>query len=169
MTKKLHRTSAKKRLNDAGISDKKISELQNRYRTYWGEDGIVTWKLISIKRGKAIATKTLTPGRKFTLDFTVDNTRLVDRGVWDVATVRLFFRDENGNIQPYVQKAVKLTASGAIELIGPDCIPLSGGMAACYVRTRGKTGWGKLEISTDGLAPIEINFRALKDKSDMRW
>ena len=161
--------AAKKRLNDAGISDKRITELQNRYMTYWGEDGIVSWNLIAIKGGKAIEKKTLTPGRKFTLDFTVDNTRLVDRGTWDVATVRLFFRDENGNIQPYVHKAVKLTVSGAISLIGPDSIPLLGGMAACYVRTRGVTGWGKLEISADGVAPLEINFRALKDKSEKRW
>jgi hypothetical protein len=54
---------------------------------------------------------------------------------------------------------VKIITSGAIELIGPDVVPLMGGMAGCYIRTRGKTGWGTLEVSADGMKPVLINFR----------
>ena len=154
--------AAKQRLNDAGIDDKKISALQNRYVTDWGEDRVVTWRLDAVKDGNVIASRTLTPGRKFRLEVKTDGTELTDRDSWDMATMRIAVLDEHGNRQPYCQRAVKLKAEGAVELIGPDCVPLAGGMTGCYVKTRGIAGSGSLELRADGMEPVRISFNVKK-------
>lgn len=151
--------AAKSRLNAAGISDKTIAELQNRYMTYWGEDGVVTWKFLVVKDGRAIATRTLTPGRKFSLCVKADTLDMVEKDSWDMASVRISVRDENGNVQPYCQRALSLKAYGAIELIGPECVPLSGGRAGCYVRSRGVSGRGFLVVRADGMDMVNTIFR----------
>lgn len=151
--------AAKERLNAAGVSDEKINELQNRYMTSFGEDGAVEWRIFSIKGGKAIASRLLTPGKKVYLDVQVDTKKLIEDDTWDMATVRITARNEHGHPQIYCQRALKLTVSGPIGLIGPDCVPLMGGSAGCYVRSKGRNGMGKLEISADGIETVTVNFR----------
>ena len=151
--------AAKERLNAAGVSDERINELQNCYMTSFGEDGAVEWRIFSIKGGKAIASRLLTPGKKVYLDVQVDTKKLIEDDTWDMATVRITARNEHGHPQIYCQRALKLTVSGPIELIGPDCVPLMGGSAGCYVRSKGRNGMGKLEISADGIETVTVNFR----------
>ena len=151
--------AAKSRLNAAGISDRKITELKDRYLTYFSEDGTVSWRIFSIKGGKAIASRLLTPGRKMYLDVQADTKRLIDEDTWDMATVRITVRNEHGHPQVYCQRAVRLTVFGSIELIGPDCVPLMGGSAGCYIRSKGRGSMGKLEISADGMEKVTIDFR----------
>ena len=68
---------------------------------------------------------------------------------WDAASIRLRMVDQNGNLCPYYQEPVTLTASGAIELIGSSLTSFKGGMTGSYVRTTGKTGEGKLTVTTE--------------------
>ncbi len=150
--------AAKKRLNDAGISDKTIVDLQNRYMTGWGRGGAPSWRILAIKNGGVIAAHTLTPGRKFSLCVEADTRELIDGDSWDMATVRISVRDENGNVQTYCQRALELKAYGSIELIGPEIIPLSGGMAGCYVRTRKVPGRGFLNVRANGMDMANIIF-----------
>lgn len=147
----------KKRLNDRGIDDSQIHDLQNRYMTYWG-DGICTWRLDAVKDGRIITSRTLTPARDLHLEISVDSQELTETGSWDMASIRITARDANGNLQPYCSRALKLSASGAVELIGPDCVPLMGGMTGCYVRTKHLSGTGQLNICADGMPPVSIDF-----------
>lgn len=150
--------AAKKRLNDAGISDLKIDDLRNRYMTYWG-DGIGTWRLDAVKDGQTVMSRSLAPAIKVHLEVQADTDVLCEEDSWDMATVRITVRDQNGNLQPYCARALKLSVSGAIELVGPDCIPLSGGMTGCYVQTNGTAGTGKLTIHADGMPEVTLDFR----------
>lgn len=149
--------AAKKRLNDSGIADQTISMLQNQYMTYFGERTVV-WRLDGIKDQKVVISRTFTPAKELHLDVNVDCTELYEDGCWDMATVRIAVKDENGNTQPYCCRALKLETSGEIELIGPDCIPLAGGMTGCYVRTKGSSGAGSLVIRADGIPTCQIDF-----------
>ncbi len=159
--------AAKKRLNDRGIKDEQIHDLQNQYMTYWG-DGICTWRLDAIKNSKVVISRSLTPARDIRLDVSVDCCDLSEEDSWDMSSIRITARDTNGNLQPYCSRALKLSASGAVDLIGPDCVPLMGGMAGCCVRSKGVAGPGQLTISCDGMPPVRIDFSVrIADKEEL--
>ena len=67
--------------------------------TGWGRGGAPSWRILAIKNGGVIAAHTLTPGRKFSLCVEADTRELIDGDSWDMATVRISVRDENGNVQ----------------------------------------------------------------------
>ncbi len=153
--------ACKKRLNDSGIDDQQINTLKDRYMTYFG-DGVCTWRLDAVKDGSVIISRSLSPARDLHLEVSADSRELAENGSWDMASIRITARDANGNLQPYCSRALKFSVSGAVELIGPDVIPLMGGMAGCYVRTKNTAGPGSLTISADGMAPVQIDFTVLR-------
>ena len=96
--------------------------------------------------GALVATKQLGSMREYTLQVTPSCTVLHENNSYDVAEVHITARDQYGNLCPYINKAVKLSAKGAIQLIGPDVIALQGGMFGVYVKTVGKKGKGILRV-----------------------
>ena len=103
--------------------------------------------------GKLAVTEKIGSMFSYTLEVTPTSTVLHENNSYDVAEVHIVARDQFGNVCPYVNKAVKLSTSGAIELIGPDVIALQGGMFGTYVKTVGKLGKGTLRV--DG---VEVEF-----------
>ena len=67
--------------------------------------------------------------------------------------------DENGNLLPYSNEAVRLTIEGPIELIGPDIFALRGGMAGFYVKTTGEAGRARVKLSCPRLEDKVIEFK----------
>ncbi len=153
--------TAKKRLNERGINDQQINSLKDRYMTYFSE-GTCTWRVDAVKDGSIIKSRSLSPARDLHLEVSVDTRELAEEDSWDMATVRITARDANGNLQPYSARALKLSVSGAVGLIGPDAVPLMGGMAGCYVRTANAAGPGSLTISADGMESVRIDFTVRK-------
>ena len=62
------------------------------------------------------------------------------------------------NVAPYAQLPVRLKLEGAAQLVGPDVVTAEGGMCGTYIRTVGESGSAKLTVSTDGLAPVVVEF-----------
>ena len=75
-----------------------------------------------------------------------------------MAAVRIRVLDEHDCLAPYAQLPLRLQASGAIELCGPELCCAEGGSTGCYVRTRGETGEGELRIESSDLAPVILRF-----------
>ena len=103
--------------------------------------------------GKLVATKKIGSVFSYTLDVTPTKTVLHENNSYDVAEVHIVARDQFGNVCPYVNRAVKLSCSGAIELIGSDTVALQGGMFGTYVKTTGKLGKGVLRVDD-----VEVQF-----------
>ena len=101
------------------------------------------------------------------LDVQTDTHQLVDGPSWDMASVRIRAVNEFGAVRTWCSHSLNFYAEGAVELIGPASIPLTGGMAGCYLRTRGIAGEGRLTIAMDGAEPVTLTFQVTKAKEEI--
>ena len=132
----------------------KLVQLYNKYEGSWGSAANEV-KLEAYKDGKLVATKTVGSTTSYALEVSPSSRTLHEGNTYDVAAVQIVARDQNGNVCPYVNKAVKLAVEGAIELIGPDVIALQGGRFGTYVKTVGKAGKGYLHVD-DQVIEFEV-------------
>ena len=101
------------------------------------------------------------PVTKIDLDINVSHTELVEENTYDVASIQIKAIDDNGNVLPYYQEAVRLEAEGPIEIIGPKYVTLRGGMSGTYVKTLGTSGKASLKIITDNINEKVIEFNVV--------
>lgn len=134
-----------------------MQRLFYRYVGSWGGE-VVHWRFDAVKDGQVIASRICGPGEETVLHAEADSVQLCDGDSWDMATVRMSARNEYGAVQTYCSRAVRLKAEGAVELVGPEAVPLAGGMAGCYVRTKGVAGEGILTAEMDGAPPVTVRF-----------
>ena len=148
---------ADKCLNEYQMTVDQIIDLYGKYVENWGAKSSV-YRFDAIVNGEVVKTVTKTPMNKMSLLSEVSHTKLSEAGSYDVAAVRLRAVDENGNLLPYCNEAIKLTAEGPIEFIGPDILSLRGGAAGFYVKTTGERGVAKVKISCPRVDDIIIDF-----------
>ncbi len=135
-------------------------ELYNKYISNWG-GAVTTYKFQAMKNGKVVKEVVRKPVTKIDLDINVSHTELVEENTYDVASIQIKAIDDNGNVLPYYQEAVRLEAEGPIEIIGPKYVTLRGGMAGTYVKTLGTSGKASLKIITDNINEKVIEFNAV--------
>ncbi len=132
-------------------------ELYGKYVGDWGGAATV-WRFESIKDGKIVSVKELSPDVKTHLDVRASSTKLKEGDTYDMAMVRIRLLNSYGNVQNYVQIPLLLEASGSVELAGPSVVTLEGGMTGCFVRTKGMAGEGSLKVSCEGCEDVYLNF-----------
>ena len=133
--------------------------LYNRYIGIWGGQS-TSYRFEAVKDGKVVKVVEKGAAKKAVLSVDVDHTHLVEDISYDVASIRIKVVDEHQNVLSYYQEPIQIQTEGAIELIGPSCISLKGGMAGTYVRTTGVGGTGKLILSGEQLGSVLIDFTA---------
>jgi beta-galactosidase len=85
---------------------------------------------------------------------------------YDVAAVRVQAVDEWDNLLYFSAEPLRLTVEGPIEIIGPDVIPLRGGMGGTYVRSTGVPGRAVLTLSNRQLGEVKIPFTVKLTQSE---
>ena len=137
------------------ITMEEATRLYGKYIGNWGGD-VITYRFEAVRDGRVVGTiiksPVLTRSMEIRIGAETDNNGcylLKEQDAWDAASVRLRMVDQNGNLCPYYQEPVALSASGAIELIGPSLTSFKGGMTGTYVRTAGRAGEGMLKITTE--------------------
>ncbi len=156
-----------KMLTFHGMSVKDIVDLYQKYIGDWGGKA-TSFKFEAIKNGQVVKTIVKETVTEVSLKIEVSSSELCDDRSYDVAAVRIKAIDQNGNVIPYFAESVRLKTEGAIELIGPRNVPLRGGMAGTYVRTKKHRGsTGKLCIKLDAPEKIrkEIVFKVKEGDS----
>ena len=148
---------AAKCLNVYNVTVNQIVDLYTKYVGNLGSQGTV-YRFDAIKDGKVVKTVTKTQMNKIRLEIEVSHTNLHEGNSYDVSAVRILAVDENGNLLPYSNEAIKLTLEGPIALIGPDIFSLRGGMTGFYVKTTGEKGKAKVKISCSRVEDIIIDF-----------
>lgn len=131
--------------------------LYSKYVANWGDE-VTTYRFKAIRNGEVVAKIEKKPFSRIHLDIDVDTKTLAEKETYDVASLRLRMRDENGNLLPFCQEPVKLHAEGAISLMGPEIISLKGGMGGTFVRTNGNQGKGVLTITAEG-TEYKVTFK----------
>ena len=140
-----------------GMNINKIVDLYTKYVGDWGGKSTV-YRFEAIKNGKIVKTVTKTPMSKMQLEIDASNTVLSEKTSYDVAVIRIRAIDENGNLLPYCNEAIKASVEGPLEIIGPDIISLRGGMTAFYVKTVREKGKAKFKISSPYLEDKTVEF-----------
>lgn len=148
-----------------GFSREDGLRLYGNYVAGWGGQ-VVRWRFDAVKDGRVVASAVRCPGDTLALEVNADTDTLTDGPSWDMATVRIRAVDEFGAPRVYCSRSLTLRAEGAVELIGPSAVPLAGGMAGCYLRTRGEAGEGRLTIETEGAQPVRLFFRVEKREEE---
>ena len=131
--------------------------LYGKYVGNWGGEATV-WRFDAIKNGKVVKSVTCCPNAELHLQALPSHTALKEEASYDMAAVRIQVLDQNGNVAPYAQLALRLKVEGAAELVGPDVVAAEGGMCGTYIRTTGQSGTARLTITADGLAPVTLEF-----------
>ncbi len=86
----------------------------------------------------------------FTYRFNISQADLVEEGTYDVMKIDIAKVDQYGNVLFYANDVIKVATVGAIGIIGPTSIALSGGVASFYVKSHGLK-------SNDCLIKITVN------------
>ena len=148
-----------------GFTREQGVDLYNRYVASWGGQ-VARWRFEAVKNGQVVASTVRCPGDTLALEVCADTDTLTDGPSWDMATVRIRAVDEYGAVRTWCSRSLSLRAEGAVDLIGPASVPLSGGMAGCYLRTRGEAGSGRLTIEMEGAAPVTLSFQVSKQEEE---
>lgn len=122
-----------------------IVGLYSKYVTSWGSSA----NQITIQAyngDNLVLEKTVSSALSHTLEVSASHTTLVEKATYDMALVNIAERDQNGNVCPYIAKAVTLRTEGDIQIVGPTVVPLVGGQAGTLVKTVGKAGKGTLWV-----------------------
>ena len=140
-----------------GINFEAAWDLYGKYIGNWGGEATVG-RVDAVTEGKVVASKTYCPNTQLRLEVTPSATELQEKASYDVAALRIRVVDANDNTASYAQIPVKLTLEGEAELVGPDILAAEGGMCGTYIRTTGKSGAAKLNISTTQTDSVTIAF-----------
>lgn len=150
-----------------GFTREEGVRLYNTYVAGWGGQ-VVRWRFDAVKDGRVAASAVRCPGETLALEVKADTDTLADGPCWDMATVRIRAVDEFGAVRTYCSRSLSLRAEGAVELVGPAAVPLCGGMAGCYLRTKGEAGEGRLTIEMEGAEPVTLTFRVTKQEEEQK-
>ena len=138
----------------------KLSDAVDLYGKYIGNWGgnVITYRFEAIRDREVVKVVEKKPMTKRCLQVTCSHTELKEKTTYDVAAIRFKMESEIGNLLPFCNDVVTLQAEGDIAIIGPDNVPLRGGMGGTYVKTLGREGNGKLTLSCDGVETVIIEF-----------
>ena len=140
--------------------------LYGKYIGDWGGTA-TSWRFEAVRGGEVVKTVVKEPVKEIRLRAEADHTDLRDGRTYDVASVRLTMRDQNGNVLPFYQGAVGLRTEGPVQIIGPALAQLRGGMGGTYVKTTGDAGDALLILTDEQGEEIRIPFRvSRKDPPD---
>ena len=135
-----------------------VTRLYTKYIGDWGGTATI-YRFDAIKDGKVVKSVTKEPVREIRLEAEADHTILTEQHSYDVALVRIRAVDDHGNVLPFYQEPVRITAEGDIAIIGPDTIALQGGMGGTYVKSTGRSGRGALLLQSKTAGEIRIPFQ----------
>ncbi len=138
-------------------------KLYGKYVVSWG-GAAVRFRFDAVKDGKVVASAVKSPAARRVLRADASHTTLTEGATYDVAAVRLALTDETGNVLPFAQESVQLAAEGPIEVIGPKCAMLRGGLGGTYVKTKGLTGDAALTLALEGAETVRIAFTVEQEK-----
>ena len=137
-----------------------VTNLYTKYIGNWGESA-VAYRFDGIRDDKVVKSIIKAPMKKAILEAKADHTNLMETHTYDVALVQIRMVSEYGNILHFCNEPIFLKTKGPIELIGPECIALQGGMFGTYVRSTGE-GKAKLIIKDTRGNKVKIHFQVEK-------
>ncbi len=139
----------------------KVVDLVTKYFANWGDEQ-VEYRFDGYKDGRVVKSVTKTAVLTKHLTAFADSYELVEDKTYDVTRIELRCEDQNNNLLPFANNAIKVTVDGPAKIIGPDHFALIGGDRAFWIRTVGKSGDITVTIEAEGLNTQIIKLQAVK-------
>lgn len=125
----------------------------------WGmlwQDGVITGFI----NGKAVAEVRLSGNPvPTTLSVKADDATLL-AGEKDAARIIVQALDQAGRVLPFLDDVAFVSVTGPAKLLGPDVLPLKGGMTGFWVETTGEAGSISVTIKTRRLGEKHLQLKA---------
>lgn len=131
------------------------------YVCNWGGQRI-TFKFEGYKDGQLVKTVVKVTTKTAKLEVIPDSLVLNEIDTYDVTRVVIKALDENENLLTYSNDAMNISTVGPIEIIGPKCIALIGGVRAFWIKTTGQSGIGTVIIKSEKYSDKKIEFNVKK-------
>lgn len=112
--------------------------------------------------GKAAITVIKEPVTKTKLKVNVSSSRLIHGETYDAARIEVSAVDSNDNRITYFTDSLEVTCDGALEVVGPSTIALTGGATAFYVRTKGGRKQANIKIVTQSMGEFNIPLSVIR-------
>lgn len=137
---------------------KDLLGLFNQEIASWGGDGRGNvYRFTAYKGGSKVIEKEFGASTRFHIEAEADRDTLVNGDTYDIATVKISYRDEHGTLMNFPSLVLEAEAGGAIELLSPAKSILLGGTTRLYVRSKKGSGEGSLRVKY-GDETKEIHF-----------
>lgn len=137
--------------------------LYGKYIENWG-DSAAQFRFEAIKDGRIVKTVTKEAFTKLHMEARVSHTELIDGDTYDAALIRLRITDQNMNTLRFYFGTVKAKIKGCLCAIGPENVPITGGMGGLYVKTIGKEGRASVTLSATGCEDVTVSFNVSADR-----
>ncbi len=131
------------------------------YVSNWGGQRI-SFRFEGYKNGEMVKSVTKSTLEVAHLKTEADSSVLVEADTYDVTRVVLKATDQNGNILTYANDAMTIETQGPIDIIGPKCIALIGGVRGFWIKTKGSSGKGILSIKSEKYGNGQLLFEVIK-------
>ncbi len=132
-------------------------ELYGKYVGDWGAEA-TTFKFEGIKDGKVVKTVVKSAVTKLHLDVRSSSSSLKEGSSYDAALLRITVRDEFGNVVPFYNEPVDITAEGPVEVVGPSFAMMRGGMGGTIIKTVNEKGMAKIHLKSAQTDEVIINL-----------
>ena len=123
------------------------------------------FKFEGIINGKVAATVIKEPVTKTKFKVNVSSRTLIHGETYDTARIEIVAVDSNDNRLKYFTDTLNISCDGALEIVGSPSIPLVGGAAAFYVRTKGGRKQASVNIATQTMGEFNIDIAVVRKSS----
>ena len=137
-------------------------DLYSKYVGDWGGKRTI-YKFEGYKNGVLVKKIIKTSVNSPKLVVELERKELCISDTYDVLEIIIKATSEYGSILPYANHVINLEANDVIEIIGEKNIPLIGGVAAVYVKSKNKVGTGKIQISNEQLGKSMLEILVSKN------
>lgn len=139
-----------------------MTDAMDLYGTYvgnWGSNDPI-YRFVGYRDNIAVIEKTIAQPKQIRFELTTKDLELNHHTTYDVAHLIIRALDEHDHIVP-VERAFQVSLSEGLELIGPNPIPMCGGLAAFYVKTTGREASATVVILQAGsvMASLDIHIK----------
>ena len=140
-----------------GMTFEDAYQLYGKYIGNWG-DAAIEYRFDAVTDGVVVKSVRKSPVKGRALRAEAGTACLHEGETYDATLVRIAMTDQNGNVLPFYNGALRITAEGPVALIGAEHSMLRGGLGGVIVRTTGGRGTAKVVIEAEGTQPVTVTF-----------
>lgn len=146
--------------NASKLSEDEVVRLYEQYAVTRAVKTVFRFE--GLMGGRVVASVVKEPVTKAKFKVNVSGSQLIHGETYDAARIEVVAVDSNDNRLTYFADCLTVSTDGAIEVVGPATMPLTGGATAFYVRTKGGRKQANVTIATQSMGEFNIPLSVVR-------